>query len=338
MQVLMVIPGREDDGASMVFARRQSAAVETAGCKVAFFFLASRTDPRLVSKEVSRLRRVVADTRPDVIHAHFGTVTGFVCASAGCRPLVVSFRGSDINPLYHSLRRNLADHWLRNTVGRALSRYAARRADGIICVSEQLRRSLPVSAQSRAIVIPSGVDLTRFAPMCQAEARAAVGWNENERIVLFNAGRFPALKRPDLAQQAVERARRESPDVRLVMLDGRADPATIPQLINASDVVLLTSDFEGSPNIVKEAVACSVPVVATPAGDVPERLADVHPSWVVDGSADALGRALVEALAFRGRTNGSAIAQRDFDVHAGARALVSFYDRVSRGAADHGAN
>ena len=336
MRVLMVIPGSADDQASMVFARRQSAAVESAGGTVAFFFLASRTDPRAVMREVSRLRQVVADVRPDVVHAHFGTVTGMVCVTAGCRPLVVSFRGSDINPLYHSFRRNLGDHWLRNTLGRAMSRRAAHRAEGIVCVSEQLRQRLPASTRGRAIVVPSGVDLERFTPASREAARAALGWSTTDRVVLFNAGRFSALKRPELAQAAVEWARRELPDIKLVTLDGTASPSSIPQIINASDVVLLTSDYEGSPNIVKEAIACSVPVVSTPAGDVPERLADVRPSWLTDGSVAALGRGIVEAITFGGRTNGAEIARRDLDGRIGAQKLLAFYhDVVRRTTAPH---
>src|SRR6185437_1692228 len=146
MRVLMVIPGVESDHASMTFARGQADAVAAVGADVTTFFLRSRTDPRMVRSEIRRLRQAIVEVAPDIVHAQFGTVTGAASALARSRPLVVSFRGSDLNPLYRSWRRNVADHWLRNAVGRQLSRYAARRADGIVCVSEQLRRQLPAVA------------------------------------------------------------------------------------------------------------------------------------------------------------------------------------------------
>jgi glycosyltransferase involved in cell wall biosynthesis len=246
----------------------------------------------------------------------------------------VSFRGSDLNPLYKSWRRNAADHWLRNAVGRRLSRYAAQRADGIVCVSEQLRQHLPLAARRRAIVIPSAVNLARFAPMPRNEARVRLDWALEDRVVLFNAGRFPALKRPELAIAAVERARASIPGLRMELLDGHLAPTEVPLYVNAANVVLLTSDFEGSPNIVKEAIACGVPVVSTRAGDVPERLADVRPSWVTSSTVNAIADALCAAVAFDGRTNGSEIAARDLDSLSLAQRLIAFYERVLRGIPD----
>jgi glycosyltransferase involved in cell wall biosynthesis len=78
----------------------------------------------------------------------------------------------------------------------------------------------------------------------------------------------------------------------------------MPELMSAADCLLLTSAIEGSPNVVKEAVACGLPVVSTDVGDVAEILSDVDPSWVCAPDLAALANALVECLTERRRSNG----------------------------------
>ena len=85
--------------------------------------------------------------------------------------------------------------------------------------------------------------------------------------------------------------------VRLVELDGKQPPDLMPTMMNAADCLILTSDHEGSPNVVKEAIACGLPVVTRDVGDVRQRLANVRPSTVAGDTAEDLGHALAEILA-----------------------------------------
>ena len=106
------------------------------------------------------------------------------------------------------------------------------------------------------------------------------------------------------------------------------DPEEMPWLMNAADCLVLTSSIEGSPNVVKEALMCDLPVVATPAGDVEELLAGVEPSFVRPPDAQALGEALAECLRRRARSNGREVARR-LAVDEVARRVLGVYAELA---------
>ena len=104
MRVLFVIPG-EAAGCSMIFARRLMESLMMQGVEVHAFFLRSRTSPVILIREWLRIRKDIARVRPSIVHAHFGSVTAlFAALSAGRLPLVITYRGGDLNPAHGSLR------------------------------------------------------------------------------------------------------------------------------------------------------------------------------------------------------------------------------------------
>src|SRR5258705_3167820 len=119
-RVLFVIPG-PSSGPSMIFSKRQVTVLASLGVVTDIFYLASRTSPFKVAVEALRLRRQIARFQPDLVHAQFGTATGALCALVSSRPIVVTFRGSD-------LVRARGDSWARHAGGLLLSQIAAWRA------------------------------------------------------------------------------------------------------------------------------------------------------------------------------------------------------------------
>ena len=206
---------------------------------------------------------------------------------------------------FHSAEFNheLDISWLREKAGRVLSRIAAARARRIVCVSEEFKDRLAWCAE-KVHVIPSSVDLERFRPQPRDEARKALGWTQGQDIVLFYKGRNPLTKRLDRAIATVERARQIHGPISLEILDGAVDPGLVPLFLNAADCLLCTSDSEGSPTIVKEAMACNLPVVSVDVGDVRQRLANVHNCLVLARDPDVLAQGLASVLHSRQRSNG----------------------------------
>jgi teichuronic acid biosynthesis glycosyltransferase TuaC len=278
----------------MAFAKQQIQSLVERGVEGRSFFLASRSSPWILVKEWLRLRSEIRAFQPTLIHVQYGTMTGFFCACATRRPLVVTFRGSDLNPSRDKSR-------LRCLTGRLQSQLVALRAKRIICVSEQLARRL-WWRKSRVSVIASGVDTRKFCPRPQETVRRQLGWDPEERVVLFN-GANPKVKRLDLAEAAVQAARAICGDIRFACLDGSQSFELISLMMNAADCLLMTSDFEGSPNIVKEAVASGLPVVSRDVGDVRQRLQGVSPSRIVGADPSEIGAAIAEILADRQRAN-----------------------------------
>jgi len=314
LRVLAVTP-LPSSKASMVHVARQVASLEAAGVTCQTFTVASRTSPRIVVREWSRLRREIRAFRPHLVHAHYGTMTAFLTIVSTALPVIVTYRGSDLNP-------NRSRGRLREAVGTVLSQIAALRAARIICVSKQLKGKL-WWRRDRVSVIPTGVDMTLFCPRDRDEARRELGWEKDERIVLFNAG-DPICKRLDLAQAGVRFAESLCGRIQFVVLDGNVLPDLIPLMMNAADCLLLTSDWEGSPNVVKEALACNLPVVSVDVGDVRERLERVRPSMIVPRDSCEIGRAISDVLKqgqrSNGRESGNALSSETV-----SRRIVSLY-------------
>ena len=147
-------------------------------------------------------------------------------------------------------------------------------------------------------------------------------------MVLFNAGYNPRIKRVDLARAAVAVARRAVPGLRLEILDGRRPPDLIPTFMNAADCLLLTSDTEGSPMVVKEALACNLPVVSVAVGDVAERLRGVEGARLVAQDPEALAQALVDIVRRPTRSDGRGKVS-EFSADRVAAALCEIYRRCA---------
>ena len=324
LRVLFVIPG-EPEGCSMIFARRQAESLARQGVEVNLFHLRSRTSLLELSREWMRFRRRVHRVNPQVIHAHFGTMTAWFAACAVTfsrhrRPLVITYRGSDLNAM------PTAAGWrarLHAAAGRTLSQLASLGASRIVCVSRELRGRL-WWRRKIAVVMPSGVDTQVFRPEPRARARARLGWSERERLVLFNAGHNPRLKRLDLARQAVALVQDFLEDVRLEVLGGRTPPERVPELLNATDCLLLTSDREGSSTLLQEALACNVPVVSVNAGDSQERLSGVRHCATVARDPAAIAAELARVLKVPVRSNGREKAH-DFSAQRIAGELRRIY-------------
>jgi glycosyltransferase involved in cell wall biosynthesis len=293
MKVLFVIPG-EAQGSSMIFARRQAESLAREGVEVELFHLRSRTSVWELAREGVRFRRRVWSFDPLVIHAHFGTVTALFAAwAAPTKPLVITFRGSDLN----------VSRSLRSVAGQVLSQIAALRAGRIVCVSRQLRERLWWRRGS-VIILPSGVDPEVFCPEPRSAARGRLGWIADERVVLFNAGHDPANKRLDLAREALALVQGLLARVRMEVLDGATAPARVPELLNAADCLLLTSDREGSPTVIQEALACNLPVISVDVGDTVERLRGVRCSAIVPREAAVIASELARVLRTPTRSDG----------------------------------
>ena len=322
LRILFVSPGVLA-GAHLVFVRREAEALRAAGHAVEVFGFANDSYlPWRLAGQVFRLQREIRRLRPDVVHAQFGKFNALVAAlAAGRTPLVITFRGTDIN---HNTRYSA----LRSSLGIAASQLAACVARGIVCVSEEIRSKVWAHNLRRTMVLPTGVDVHTFVPMDRAAARAQLGYAAADRVVLFNAGKNPAVKDPQLAAAAVAQAGKKLGNVRFVVLDGTAAPERIPVYMNAADCLLVTSHTEGSPTVVQEAMACNLPVVSVDVGDVRERLAGVKACKVVDDRDPAtLADALVYVLRGRPRSDGRMHATK-LSVEAIASRLVDFYKAV----------
>jgi teichuronic acid biosynthesis glycosyltransferase TuaC len=262
-----------------------------------------------------RLRR-----RYRLIHAHAGE-TGVVARFQLGTPLLISYCGDDL--LGDPAKRGgmTAQSRLRAYVIRHHSRLLA----ATITKSAEMERALPSSVRKSNLVLPNGVDTGLFVPIPQREARRELGWDDGELVTLFAATRpWIPRKRHWLAEAACREASEELGQHVRLEVAAEVPPERMPLLMNASDCLLMTSSIEGSPNTVKEALMCNLPVVATPSGDVAILLRGVEPSFLCPPDPVALGRALARCLTGRRRSNGREAAAWLSD-EAIARRLIERY-------------
>jgi glycosyltransferase involved in cell wall biosynthesis len=198
------------------------------------------------------LRRRHGRERFDIVHAHFGLSQWPALAARG-RARVVTVHGTD----------------LAHPRSRPITLAGLRFADLVGAVSEPLAAQIPrwAASRSRVALLPAGVELQRFRPIPRAEARAALGLDPVGPYLLFPSDPSRPEKRHQLALQAAG-------DTPLLTLSG-IDPGRVPLWVNAASAVLVPSEREGFGLAVLEALACDVPVLATPVGVASEALAGV---------------------------------------------------------------
>jgi glycosyltransferase involved in cell wall biosynthesis len=307
---------------SGIFVAEQVTALERCGNEVDVLFLDGINDGmRAYAAGFGRVRRALEGRRYDIVHAHY-VFSGLVALGGG-----LAARPSRRPPVV------LTHHGIETQMGwtaplcRLSSRFVAR----TIATSERVRDAL---GRPDAAVIPCGVDTDLFAPMPRAEARRLLSLAPDAPLVLFAGMRRPE-KRFDLIQAAFEQARSNGrPDARLVVAEHEAHER-MPLFMNACDALVLASEAEGSPMVIKEAMACNLPIVSVDVGDVKQVCAGMDGCFVVERTVEELARGIDAALTFGGRTAGRRAVER-LSLSATTAELLRVYGSVARRSAKRG--
>jgi glycosyltransferase involved in cell wall biosynthesis len=260
------------------FVKDQVDDLRRLGVDLSVLAFDGRSCKRRYLAALPHLREALRRDRSDIVHAHYG-LSGAIAALQLAAPVVTTFHGSDASVSWQ----------------RRLSRLVARVTQPIAVA--------PIVAANLGIpdapVIPCAVDLDLFAPIDRVEARRALGWPIAGPCVLFPGARNDrskvSNKRVDVFDAVVERLRRSEPGVVAASLDGLSRKQ-VALAMNAADVIVVTSMWEGAPVVVKESLACQTPVVSVAVGDVSEVVARLPGCAVVERDPDALANAVERAL------------------------------------------
>lgn len=274
------------DGA---FVAAQVESLRDVGIDVEVFLVNRLAAGRQVYGNLAKTVRASFNTvNPDLVHVMYGGVMSAVVTRViRERPVLVSFCGSDLLG-----SRGGAVQILSARFGVVASKRAAVRAAGIVVKSENLLNALPRGIDnSRVWILPNGVDLRRFRPIERLECQRRLGWDPSRRHVLFPADPIRPEKRFGLAEACVARLKESGADVDLHALKD-VPHGEVPLWLNASSAILVTSTHEGSPNAVKEALACNVPVVSVDVGDVRARIGGIDGCFIADPTPEDLAAKL----------------------------------------------
>lgn len=325
MKIIFVASGNKKVGQVNSFVRSQYDSLEKEGLEMRLFPVVGHGVMGYL-KAVAALRRVIRQEKPDIIHAHYsvcGHVAALACWGLHHKPkIVVSILGSF---------PTRSKKW-------KLVRYCIKHVwNATIVKSQRTANQLGVPVH----IIPNGVNLDVFHPMEHTEARKVVGFEEGIKYIIWCSNPY---NRPEknwpLAEAAVKLTndKFQITNATLVAVYDKS-PQEVAVYMNAADCLLLTSDSEGSPNVIKEAMACKCPIVTTNVGDVTERLEALDGCYIVEDNdcrftdrnkaAVLMAEEIVKALEFGKRTDGLKRIQKDgLEITQIARRIRDVYEHL----------
>ena len=235
-------------------------------------------------RNVGRLRKFIKENKFDLIHAHF-IWSGIVASLAITNlPIVVSLKGSDVH---------------KNRIRRLLIFIFQKLSwRSVIVKSTKMMKLLAIT--TNVYIIPNGINLNQFKYIDKKLAREKLGVNDKKHII-FIADPKRKEKNYQLAEKALELLNNDIVELNIV---SNVKHKLIPYYLSAADVLLLTSEYEGSPNVIKEAMACNCPIVSVDVGDVSEVIQDTDGCFITSNDPKEISINIEKALVFGKNTNG----------------------------------
>ena len=306
MKVIFVASGNKNVGSVSAFVQSQFDSLKEAGLDMVLFPVVGHGIGAHI-RAAGRLRKLVRKEKPDIIHAHY-SVCGYVAtiASFFLRPrVVVSILGSFPR---NNRKRRIVRFFIKHIWDRTLVK-SQRTAN-------QLGLNLPV--------IPNGVNLDQFHLMDHESARESCHFADGKKYIIWCSHPSRSEKRFSLAQESVDLLHDDNVILYQVFDHPHDD---VVRYMCAADALLLTSVSEGSPNVIKEAMACNCPIVSTDVGDVRWITENVEGTYVSENDDPAtISDCLRKALSFNKRTRGrEAILQKGLSTKSVADRIIALY-------------
>ncbi len=278
---ILFVYSSQDIQARTHLVKTQGESIVRTGCSVDYYDITG-VGYWSYFKHIPKLRKFIKSGNYDIVHAQFG-YSGITCALACSKPLVVSLMGSDYR--------------LVKMVSRITAYFAKLFWDFTIVKSQRMYNNLHIKS---AQIIPNGINFSRFKPIDREIARHQAGFSASAHVLWVSD---PQRKEKNFALAREAFSYIDAEDVELTIVNN-VEIDKVPSYYYAADVLLLTSKWEGSPNVVKEAMACSLPIVSTDVGDVADITRGVDGCFIVPSDPEEIAAALDTALQFGKRTNG----------------------------------
>lgn len=256
------------------------------------------------------LQKRIKYYKPNVLHAHYG-LSALLAFLHKKTPLIITYHGSDLNNKYVRILSNLASY----------------SSDFLIFVEQSMAKK--INFKKKFSVVPCGVDLDFFKPIGKKEARLKLGIKEDEKLLLFSSSFDNEIKNFALVKEAIKLI---TSDICIVELKQKSREEVM-LLLNAVNVLILSSFSEGSPQIIKEAMACNCPIVATDVGDVRLVLGCTDGCYISSFSSSDFASKITLALEFSNKykyTNGrERIVELGLDNRIIAERIATIYEQIT---------
>ena len=306
------------------FVTEQGESLRAAGCEVDYFLIKGS-----YIGAVRALKAKIRAFRPDIVHAHYG-LSAITAELQSIVPVVTTFHNGETH------------NWHVNFVTSLMS----LRAKHVIYVAQHIRDMVYFKNRNYSI-IPCGVSLDDCFLMDKSEARKQLGWDPNKKYIMFGGAFSNTRKNYALLKQAVDilnlqfETLNSKSLIEIVEMRGLSREQCVLRM-NACDVFALPTKNEGSPQALKEAMACNCPIVATDVADIKYLLGDLPGHYVLpnkkgnaawwggdEHSVEELAELLKEALVFEGRTEGrKRIIELGYTNDLVAKKIIKIYENI----------
>ena len=311
MKILLVHSGNAVGGDSLryTFVQEQGRSLEQLGCEVEYFAVVGK-GIRGYLRNVKPLRKKIQEWKPDVVHAHFG-LCGMVAVLAARKrvPVVITCHNGE------TLSKS----------ANIISSLAIRRADYTICVAQHIYDKLYLKPK-HYMIQPCGIDMKDLPLVDKATAMKEMNLPKDKINILFGGSFSNARKNAPLAQAAISLLKRN--DINLIEMKG-FNRQQVAMLLNGCDMLLLPTKSEGSPQVLKEAMACNCPIVATDVADIAYLLQGVTNSYVTSFDPADVAEKIMRVIECGERTNGrERIAELRLDNPQVAETILNIYKQI----------
>jgi glycosyltransferase involved in cell wall biosynthesis len=267
-----------------------------------------------------QLRNLLNGGSFDLVHAHYGYV-GMVARTQWKVPVVVTYHGDDL--LGTVMENGKKARWSALVV--AAGKKLAQHVDAAIVQTPEMASKL---TKSNVFVIPHEVDFEVFHPTERMQSRAMLGLKAHKKYLLFAANPQIAVKRFPLAKAVADWLARRDPSIQLLVVS-KEPQERLALYMSACDALVFPSYQEGSPNVVKQAMACNLPIVATDVGDVRLVIGKTKGCHVCNPTVSEFAARITEILSPPRRTDGRERI-RHLDSSTVSERIIEVYERVLR--------
>lgn len=187
---------------------------------------------------------------------------------------------------------------------------------------------------SKMVYLPNGCNQDFFRPMDMMECREKLGWDKAKQYIIYMDSNKGARtqKRKDRFDEVVSLLNSQYGWNAEEVVMRNVDRPLVPLYLNAANLHMISSDFEGSPNSVKECMCCNTPVVSTDVGNVKEMIGDIEGAYVTKTFeakelAECVDKVLSSKTPFNGRDK---FLAKGYGMATVAEKLKQIYDKILR--------
>jgi teichuronic acid biosynthesis glycosyltransferase TuaC len=313
MKILFVFSGNH--GIDPI-STNQGKSLEKTGLEVSYYAINGKGVLGYL-KNIRPLLNKIKTFTPDIIHAHY-SYCGILSTIVNRKiPIIVSLMGTDV------IKPGFIFKWLVNI---SIKYYWKK----TIVKSDEMYNILN---NQHIAIIPNGVDIALFKHIEISEAQKFLGWEKDKVHILFCASPDRIEKNYKLAKTSIDCLTKNTHNFTVeTHYLHKISPEEVPLYLSSSHVLLLTSKYEGSPNVIKEAMACNCPIISTDVGDAKKVIGNTEGCFITSFKPEDIAEKIKKAIEFaqtKGRTNGrKRLIELGLDSESVANKISDIYNNI----------